>query len=125
MEFGEFTGLPCGEFEEGYRFDLQVPAKEEDYDYWERLTGSNRQAIIKELVAMVTSEKEMPGWRKLGLCLIIIVDGVLATTSQTQKPSVKNIKLVENLEKFFAFQWDRESFFVDHYHDEANRKEYG
>lgn len=59
---------------------------------------------------MVTSDEPLPGWRKLGLCLIIIVDGVLATTSQTQKPSVKNVKRVESLEKFFAFQWGRDSF---------------
>lgn len=109
-ESGEVTGLPCGEFEEGYRIDSRVAPKEEDYDYWERLIGSNRQATIKELVAMVTSDEPLPGWRKLGLCLIIIVDGVLATTSQTQKPSVKNVKRVESLEKFFAFQWGRESF---------------
>ena len=25
VEFGEVTGLPCGEFEEGYSIDYQVP----------------------------------------------------------------------------------------------------
>ncbi|CAN6869780.1 unnamed protein product [Brassica oleracea] len=53
---------------------------------------------------------EMPGWRKLRLCLIIIVDGVLVPTAQKPKPSLKHVNLVKNLKKFFAFQWGREAF---------------
>ncbi|KAF8092683.1 hypothetical protein N665_0405s0009 [Sinapis alba] len=30
-EFGEVTGLPCGEFEEGYTIDYQLAPKEENY----------------------------------------------------------------------------------------------
>lgn len=52
----------------------------------------------------------MPGWRKLRLCLIIIVDGVLAPTAQKPKPSLKHVNLVKSLKKFYAFQWGRESF---------------
>ncbi|CAF2151182.1 unnamed protein product [Brassica napus] len=59
---------------------------------------------------MVSDEAEMPGWRKLRLCLIIIVDGVLVPNAQKPKPSLKHVNLVKNLKKFFAFQWGRESF---------------
>ncbi|KAF8111921.1 hypothetical protein N665_0071s0060 [Sinapis alba] len=86
-------------FEEGYSIDYQLPPKEGNYDYWERLIGSNRDVTIEDLVAMVETEKEMPGWRKFRLCLLIIVDGVL-----------KYVKMVEDLKKFLAFPWERESF---------------
>ncbi|KAF3526010.1 hypothetical protein F2Q69_00050399 [Brassica cretica] len=59
---------------------------------------------------MVLGDTVMPASRKLRLCLIIIVDGVLVPTSQKPKPSLKHVNLVKNLKKFFAFQWGRESF---------------
>ncbi|KAF8106782.1 hypothetical protein N665_0133s0020 [Sinapis alba] len=110
VEFGEVTGLPCGEFEDGYSIDYQLPQKYENYDYWERLIGSNRDVTIKDLVAMVYTEKEMPGWRKFRLCLLIIVDGVLVATTQKPRPSLKYVKMLEDLKKFLAFPWVRESF---------------
>ncbi|CAN7126737.1 unnamed protein product, partial [Brassica rapa subsp. narinosa] len=33
VEFGEVTGLPCGEFEEGYSIDYELLATEENYMY--------------------------------------------------------------------------------------------
>ncbi|KAF8083181.1 hypothetical protein N665_0789s0001 [Sinapis alba] len=110
VEFGEVTGLPCGEFEEGYSIDYQLPPKGKNYDYWERLIGCNRDVTIEDLVAMVETEKEMPGWRKFRLCLLIIVDGVLVATTQKPRPSLKYVKMVEDLKKFLAFPWGRESF---------------
>ncbi|KAF8100788.1 hypothetical protein N665_0217s0015 [Sinapis alba] len=110
VEFREVTGLPCGEFEEGYSIDYQLPPKGENYDYWERLIGCNRDVTIEDLVAMVETEKEMPGWRKFRLCLLIIVDGVLVATTQKPRPSLKYVKMVEDLKKFLAFPWGRESF---------------
>ena len=65
---------------------------------------------IEELVVMVLGDTVMPASRKLRLCLIIIVDGVLVPTFQKPKPSLKHVNLVKNLKKFFAFQWGRESF---------------
>ncbi|CAN7054043.1 unnamed protein product [Brassica oleracea var. botrytis] len=56
VEFGEVTGLPCGEFEEGYRIDYQVPEKEENYEYWGRLIGDNRDATIEDLMAMLRQQ---------------------------------------------------------------------
>nr|VDC96207.1 unnamed protein product [Brassica rapa] len=59
---------------------------------------------------MVVGDTVMSASRKLRLCLIIIVDGVLVPTSQKQNPSLKHVNLVKNLKKFLAFQWGRESF---------------
>ncbi|KAF2587775.1 hypothetical protein F2Q70_00039056 [Brassica cretica] len=105
VEFGEATGLPCGEFEEGYSTDYEMLPTEENYAYWEKLIGTNRDVLIEDLVRMVQGDEGMPGWRKLRLCLIIIVDGVLAPTAQKPKPSLKHVNLVKSLKKFYAFQW--------------------
>ncbi|RID52991.1 hypothetical protein BRARA_G00420 [Brassica rapa] len=110
VEFGEVTGLPCGEFEEGYSIDYELLATEENYMYWERLIGPDRDVTIEELAAMVVGDTVMSASRKLRLCLIIIVDGVLVPTSQKQNPSLKHVNLVKNLKKFLAFQWGRKSF---------------
>lgn len=34
VDFSEVTELPCGEFEDGYNFDYQLPPNEENYEYW-------------------------------------------------------------------------------------------
>ncbi|CAN6937057.1 unnamed protein product, partial [Brassica oleracea var. botrytis] len=56
--FGEVMGLPCGEFEDGYSIDFHLSHKDENYEYWDRLIGSDMY------VAVVESETEMFGWRK-------------------------------------------------------------
>ncbi|KAG2247079.1 hypothetical protein Bca52824_086707 [Brassica carinata] len=109
VEFGEVTGLPCSEFEEGYSIDYEMQPTEDNYAYWERLIGPDQDVTIEELVTMVLGDTVMPRSRKLRLCLIIIVDGVLVPTSQKARPSLKHVNLVKNL-KNFAFQWGRESF---------------
>ncbi|KAJ4910333.1 hypothetical protein Rs2_04954 [Raphanus sativus] len=52
----------------------------------------------------------MPGWKKLKLCLIVIVDGVLIATLQKPKPSLKHVQRLEDVDAFLAFPWGRESF---------------
>ncbi|KAH0929386.1 hypothetical protein HID58_015113, partial [Brassica napus] len=69
-----------------------------------------RNLNLDDLAAMVVSEDNMSPGKKLRICLIIIVDGVLMPKTQKPKPTLKYLKLVEKLDKFFAFQWGRESF---------------
>lgn len=38
-EFGHVTGLPCGEFDEGYVVDDQERPKKGDFMFWDRLLG--------------------------------------------------------------------------------------
>ncbi|KAF8097014.1 hypothetical protein N665_0297s0023 [Sinapis alba] len=109
-EFGEVTGLPCGEFEEGYTIDYQLAPKEENYRYWGELIGEKRDVTIEELMRRVETDAEMPGWMKLRLCLLVIVEGVLVAAVQKPKPALKHVERVENLDVFFAFPWGRESF---------------
>ena len=109
-EFSHVTGLPCGEFEAGYEVDDKLKAKKTDYAFWDKLFGGRRNLNLDDLAAMVVSEDSMSPGKKLRICLIIIVDGVLMPKTQKPKPTLKYVKLVEKLDKFFAFQWGRESF---------------
>lgn len=61
MQFGEVTGLPCGEFEDGYNIDYELPLTEENYAYWEKLIGTDREVLIEDLVRMVLGDVVMPG----------------------------------------------------------------
>ncbi|CAN7126851.1 unnamed protein product [Brassica rapa subsp. narinosa] len=56
--FGEVMGLSCGEFEDGYSIDFYISLKDKNYEYYDRLIGSDMY------VAVVESETEMSGWRK-------------------------------------------------------------
>ncbi|KAF8117709.1 hypothetical protein N665_0008s0063 [Sinapis alba] len=109
-EFGTVTGLPCGEFEEGYVVDDMARVKKTDFVFWDRLFYGRRDVTIADVAAMVASDKEMPPNRKLKLCLLIIVDGVLLATTQNPKPTVKHVKRLESLKKFLGFPWGREAF---------------
>ncbi|CAG7906979.1 unnamed protein product [Brassica rapa] len=109
-EFGHVTGLPCGEFEPGYEVDDKAKSKKADYVFWDKLFGGRRNLTIDDLAAMVAGESTMSQEKKFRICLIIIVDGVLMPKIQKPKPTLQYVKLVENLDKFFSFQWGRESF---------------
>lgn len=45
--------------------------------------------------------------RKFRLCLILIVDGVLLTSTSPGCPMVKHVKRLDNLSKFLEFPWGR------------------
>ncbi|KAF8086728.1 hypothetical protein N665_0614s0012 [Sinapis alba] len=73
VEFGAVTGLNCGEFEEGYDHKYEIPANDENFAYWERLIGKNQNITIVEIAHMVANDNRMEAWRRLRLCLLIIV----------------------------------------------------
>nr|VDD60541.1 unnamed protein product [Brassica oleracea] len=75
-----------------------------------QLIGRNRDATVEDLIALVESDEQMFGEKKLKLCLLVIVDGVLVATSHKPMPTLKYVKLLENLDEFFDFPWGRESF---------------
>ena len=52
----------------------------------------------------------MPGWKKLQLALILIVDGVLIAHQQKTRPTLKYVKMVQNIDAFCQHPWGRESF---------------
>ena len=85
--------------------------KEKDYAYWDKLFDGRRDITIPDVVQMVTEDLTIYRSRRLKLCLIIIVDGVLIASTQPSRPTLKHVKRVENLKNFLAFQWGRESFY--------------
>ncbi|CAN7049718.1 unnamed protein product [Brassica rapa subsp. trilocularis] len=59
---------------------------------------------------MLETDKDMDGWKKIRIALIIIVDGVLIAHKQEARPTPRYVRMVENLKTFLAFPWGRESF---------------
>lgn len=111
VEFGAVTGLPCGEFEEGYVPDFQPAFNDDDYAYWDKLFDGKRDITIPEVVKMVTEDLTLSRAKRFKLCLLIIVDGVLIPSVHPVRPTPKHVKLLENLKDFLSFPWGRESFF--------------
>ncbi|KAL0772903.1 hypothetical protein Bca101_038054 [Brassica carinata] len=103
VEFGRVTGLLCGEFEEGYVVDMKLKYKEEDYAYWDKLFDGRRDITIPDVVQIVTEDLTISRSRRLNLCLIIIIDGVLIASTQPARPTLKHVKRVESLQNFLAF----------------------
>ncbi|KAF3602621.1 hypothetical protein F2Q69_00035824 [Brassica cretica] len=52
----------------------------------------------------------MPGKKKLQLALIIIVDGVLIAHQQMSHPTMKYVRMVQDVDTFCSHRWGRESF---------------
>nr|VDC74378.1 unnamed protein product [Brassica rapa] len=56
----------------------------------------------------------MPGKKKLQLALIIIVDGVLIAHQQTPRPTLKYVRMVQDVDTFCSHHpWGR-VFYQDH-----------
>ncbi|KAH0899720.1 hypothetical protein HID58_049288 [Brassica napus] len=85
--------------------------KEKDYAYWDKLFDGRRDITIPDVVQMVTEDLTIYRSRRLKLCLIIIVDGVLIAPTQPARPTLKHVKRVESLKNFLAFQLGKESFY--------------
>ncbi|KAJ4904567.1 Uncharacterized protein Rs2_18518 [Raphanus sativus] len=62
IEFGEVTGLPCGEFEDGYTIEYQLPETDENYMYWEELIGNNRDVLVEDLLASYRTSPHLCAW---------------------------------------------------------------
>ncbi|KAL0838119.1 hypothetical protein Bca101_090009 [Brassica carinata] len=52
----------------------------------------------------------MSEWRRIRLALIIIVDGVLIASQQVHRPTLKYVKMLDDVDAFLQFPWGRESF---------------
>lgn len=102
QEFGTVTGLPCGPFPDGYTTDKEGQSKAHKDSFWVELFGKRRFITIADLRHMLETDKEMPGWRKLCISLIMIVDGVLIAHQQTPRPTLKYVKMLKNVHTFCA-----------------------
>lgn len=109
-EFGTITGLPCGEFPEGYVTDYEDQSKANKDPDWLKLIGKKKFTTIAELRHRFETDTGMPGWKKLQLALILIVDGVLIAHQQKTRPTLKYVKMVRDVDAFCKHPWGRESF---------------
>ncbi|KAL0760220.1 hypothetical protein Bca101_076370 [Brassica carinata] len=65
---------------EGYEVDDKTKPKKTDYVFWDKLFGGRCNLTLEDLTAMVVGDNTMPPGKKLRICLIIIVDGLLMPT---------------------------------------------
>ncbi|CDY32792.1 BnaA10g10570D [Brassica napus] len=109
-EFGTVTGLPCGSYPERYNPNTGKAIVAGKDRVWKRLFGKKKFVTIADLCRMLETDKDMDGWKKIRIALIIIVDGVLIAHKQEARPTPRYVRMVENLKTFLAFPWGRESF---------------
>ncbi|KAF2602809.1 hypothetical protein F2Q70_00026732 [Brassica cretica] len=109
-EFGTVTGLQCGSYPERYTPNTGKAIVAGKDRVWKRLFGKKKYVTIADLCRMLETDKDMDGWNKIRIALIIIVDGVLIAHKQEARPTPRYVRMVENLKTFFAFPWGRESF---------------
>lgn len=110
QEFGTITGLPCGAFPPGYNPDTKTNTDPRKDSFWVSLIGKKRYPTIEDLRRQLETDRNMPSWKKVRLALIIIVDGVLIAHEQKPRPTLRFVKLLEDLDIFFQHPWGRESF---------------
>ncbi|KAG2306840.1 hypothetical protein Bca52824_026588 [Brassica carinata] len=110
QEFGTVTGLNCGSFPQGYHPDTAKSVVAGKDTVWKKLFGKKKTINIAELCQMLEKEKDMSGWKKIRIALIIIVDGVLIAHKQVPRPTPRYVSMLSKLTTFFAFPWGRESF---------------
>ncbi|CAA7031894.1 unnamed protein product [Microthlaspi erraticum] len=109
-EFASVTGLHCGEFPEGYDPDWQPPASKDPDKWWREIIGNDSRTTLGDIATRLRKEEIQDVERKLRLCLILLVDGVLVVNSQTHRPTPKYVTMLEDIEAFLNFPWGRESF---------------
>ncbi|KAF8108222.1 LOW QUALITY PROTEIN: hypothetical protein N665_0113s0012, partial [Sinapis alba] len=72
--------------------------------------GKKKSTTIVELHSKLENEANMPGWKKLRLALLIIVDGVLIAHQQSPLPTPRYVEMVKDVEAFCSHPWRREFF---------------
>lgn len=110
VEFGSVTGLPCGEFPEDYDPYLQPVPVVGEKCYWDELIGEDRNATLADVANTFQNSAGMDGDIRLRLALLLIVDGVLVSSSQVPRPTFKYVEMLEDIDAFLSFPWGRESF---------------
>ncbi|CAA7037316.1 unnamed protein product [Microthlaspi erraticum] len=81
-EFASITGLHCGEFPENYDPDWYPPVSKGPDRWWREFIGNDSRTTIADIATTLESDEDMDDDRKLRLCLILLVDGVLCVSSQ-------------------------------------------
>ncbi|XP_056862232.1 uncharacterized protein LOC130509936 [Raphanus sativus] len=109
-EFGTITGLPCGEFPADYETELEDQSQANKDPDWIRLIGKKKFVTNADLKNRLATDTKMPGRKKLQIALILIVDSVLIAHQQKTRPTLKYVKMVQDVDAFCQHPWGRESF---------------
>lgn len=115
-EFAIVTGLNCGQYPRSMPKSKLRSAHSKTGSYLHTLIGPKASYTIQEIVNMLKLDKKlgdnerMDGERRLRLCLIVIVEGVLLCNSHTVKASKKVVEMVKDVEAFANYPWGRKSF---------------
>lgn len=109
-EFKEMSGLPCGEFTEGYDPDREPVIKVKKDPVFQKIICGDKHTTLGDLGKLLKNDKDMPSWRKLALALIIIVDGVLVGKFLVNRPTPKYVRMLDDIDAFLSFPWGWESF---------------
>ncbi|KAG7592787.1 hypothetical protein ISN45_Aa01g016450 [Arabidopsis thaliana x Arabidopsis arenosa] len=115
-EFALVTGLPCFPYPAAEDIQKAQNSSNNSESFWKTLFGKKNVVTIDDIVRSlkVDSRKplkaQMPGWKKLRLALIVIVEGILICDSQPVRASTEVVEMVRHLDTFFSYPWGRESF---------------
>ncbi|XP_002894339.2 uncharacterized protein LOC9330400 [Arabidopsis lyrata subsp. lyrata] len=108
-EFYRITGLECGKYPKKKAVEKVLTVKKGCTSVWKTLFGA-KSPTIDDLVVSLKTEKKMPGWKRLALALIIIVDGVLICQKQRVRPVSKTVEMTKDLDFFCKYPWGRLAF---------------
>ncbi|KAG7547470.1 hypothetical protein ISN44_As12g027110 [Arabidopsis suecica] len=110
LEFESLTGLLCGPYPSKSKIGAAQSNCEGEAPYWYTLLGRNENPTVIDIVSILKNSPTMPGWKKLRLVLIIIVEGILLCGTQPIRPSFPIVEMVKDLEFFFNYPWGRHAF---------------
>ncbi|CAN7139806.1 unnamed protein product, partial [Brassica rapa subsp. narinosa] len=115
-EFGTITGLNCGSFPDGYeapdhnRKDANKQKGAHKDPLWQKIVGKYDNITIADLADELEHDHQMDEWRRIRLALIIILHGVLITSQQIHRPTLRYVQMLDDVDAFLEFPWGRESF---------------
>ncbi|KAF8092023.1 hypothetical protein N665_0427s0004 [Sinapis alba] len=119
--FGKLFDLPARQCHVSCKLIYSILSRQlivgDPHTLWTEFGGQPLRSGLQEFGTITAlpcgaypREKDMPGWKKIRLDLILIVDGVLIAHKQTPRPTLNYVQMVEDLDSFFQFPWGRESF---------------
>uniref|UniRef100_A0A0D3CZZ6 DUF1985 domain-containing protein n=1 Tax=Brassica oleracea var. oleracea TaxID=109376 RepID=A0A0D3CZZ6_BRAOL len=115
-EFGTITGLNCGSFPDGYEapdHNLKDANKQKGAHkdpLWQKIVGKYDNITIADLADELEHDHQMDEWRRIRLALIIILDGVLISSQQIPRPTLRYVQMLDDVDAFLEFPWGHESF---------------
>ncbi|EOA28367.1 hypothetical protein CARUB_v10024572mg, partial [Capsella rubella] len=110
VEFEMVTWLFCGPYPEKGDDVSANSSGDREPSYLYTLVGEGKNLTIDDIVTILKAELGIPGWRKIRLVLLVIVEGILICGTQPIRPSYRVVEMLSNVDLFLAYPWGRKSF---------------